>query len=384
MFTSKELKRVGVAATMLVVCGTVVIIAMTMMLGHYNSLAHSGPKAAVDGVVIALLIGQHGRWRCLTLLGVVYGLVLLLQVGVFYLLPVTVVAAMLAAVAGRCVEPLHRPAAIVLAAITYELLAGCGAPIKIYFGTGGRSEPFLWGMWFAEWPLRIVGAAVGVWLAGRIRRSDAIASESISTSSPPSRPKNHRSLPAGIAILMSLIACTLPLFIESGWILGLLAAAYIAYALLAGVRWGIFHAGLAMLWGWIVFGAFSYAWNRDLAIVFDFGRTLVLRFAPLTLGSIVLVTAVRPIEMLRFLRRLRLPAAVLIPFTMVMRSIPQARMTMRASIQRLRDQGHWRGPLSLFRRPGMIFRELLAPQVNRWARQLCDDSTASDTRNAPL
>lgn len=60
-FSLRELSRVGTATTMLVVVGTAIVVVMTIMLGHYNSLAHCGPKAVLDGAIIALLIGRHGR-----------------------------------------------------------------------------------------------------------------------------------------------------------------------------------------------------------------------------------------------------------------------------------------------------------------------------------
>lgn len=383
VFSTTELKRVGVAATMLVICGTIVILALTMMLG-YSSLIHCGPKAVVDGAVIALLIGQRGRWRCLALLGIVYGLVLLLQVGVLYLLPVIAIATGVAALVGRCIGSFHRPTAIVAAAVVYELLAGFGAPIRIYFGTDGRNEPFLWGLWFLEWPLRIVGASIGVWLSSRALQENPVEAEALPVLPMPRPTRCRRTVPAGLAILMSLIGCTLPLFIQSAWVLGAISIAFILYALFAGVRRGLINATLAMAWGWLVFGAFSYAWNRDLDLVLDLWRTLVLRFTPLTMASIVLVANVRPAGMVRFLRRLRVPGAVLLPLAMVFRSIPHARHTMRQSIHHLREQGHWRGPISMLRRPVTIFRALLVPQITRWAGELSEEASTSGARNGPL
>jgi hypothetical protein len=376
VFTTHELKRVGTATTMLVVCGTVVILAMTMMLGHYNSLAHAGPKAIVDGAVIALLMGQHGRWRCLWLMGTVYGLVLLLQVGVLYLLPVTVLAAGIGAIAGRIIAPMHRASAIVIAAVIYELLAGLGAPIKIYFGTSGRSEPFLWGIWFAEWPLRIAGAAAGVWMSRRWRNGGTNFDPPTIADRKLPRPRRLHTVSAWLALLMSIIACTLPLMIESIWILSGIAAIFAGYALLSGIRMGLVRASLGLLWGWLVFGLLSYAWNRDTGRVIDLWRSLVLRFAPLTLASMVLATSVRAAEMLHLLRRMGLPAAVLLPLASVLRSIPHARLTMRRSIDRLREQNKWNGPVSILRNPLMVLRALLIPHINRWGRELSDESSA--------
>ena len=384
-FDLTELRRVGTAATMVVVCGTIIIITMTMMLGHYNSLAHSGPKAVLDGAVIGLLVGRRGRWRCLALLGIVYGLVLLLQIGVFYLVPVMATAGIVAAGVGRAVSIAHRATAVVVAAIVYELLAGCGAPIKIYFGTGGRHEPFLWGMWFAEWPLRIIGAAAGVWLAGRWRRrrADAQAADDsvaeVDASSPdhdvvsthlPSLPRARGVGAAALRLSVSILACVVPMMVESGRVLGLLAIASIGYALWAGLRRQIFGAMIGLLWGWLVFGLFSYLWHQDTARVADMLRTLVLRFTPITLASMVLVATTRPVDIVRLLRRCGVSRVILLPLASVIRDLPASRRELRRTMARLRRDGVWTGPLSLFRRPVPVIKGLFGPSVRRWADQL--------------
>jgi hypothetical protein len=381
VFRMGELKRVGSAVTMLVICGTLIIVAMTMMLGHYNSLAHAGPKAVLDGAVIALLLGQHGRWRCLALTGVVYGLVLLLQVGVFYLLPVMIFAGVVAAGAGRAMETLHRGAAVLLAATLYELLAGLGAPIRIYFGTNGQSEPLVWGLFFAELPLRAIGAIVGVVVARRWRISRNIATElettsqSVAYANVARLPKAKGRRAAAIRLTACLIACTLPMFIESTRFLGLLALLYLLFALRVGLRKGAMHAVLGLVWGWLVFGLLSYAWHQDFARVMDLLRTLVLRFMPAALSGAVLVTTVRPIDLIRLLRVLRVGGIVLIPLSSVLRSIPQSQRILRNSIQELRAQGHWRGPISAVRNPRIILRRVLAPQLKRFAEQMAETSS---------
>jgi hypothetical protein len=379
-FTAAELKRVGTAATMLVVCGTIVILAMTMVLGHYNSLAHSGPKAVLDGAVIGLLMGRRGRWRCLTLLGTVYGLVLLLQVGVFYLLPVTMLAAALAAVAGRAVDVVHRGAALVVAAVVYELLAGCGAPIKIHFGTGGSNEPFIWGLWFAEFPFRVAGATIGVWLAMRWQqRGSRMSREPLAAlpAAPLARTAgaNRTRGVAGASLRVSacLLACVLPMRIESPLALGVIALGYLIYALCCNVGWRALHAIIGLVGGWLVFAALSYAWHRETDRVLDLSRTLVLRFAPLTLASIVLVTTVRAVDMIRLLRRGRISGVVILPFAAVVRGVSHSRRSIRQAIESLRAGGLWTGPASLLRHPILITRSLLAPHVRRWADELVEE-----------
>jgi hypothetical protein len=456
-FTKSELRRVGTAATMIVVCGTVIILAVTMTIGHYNSLAHSGPKAVLDGAVIALMIGQRGRWRCLALLGVVYGLVLLLQVGVFYLVPVMAVAGGLAAITGWTLQRLglraafltgwglqrlglraasvtrwglarlgSRTAAIVVAAAMYEVLAGCGMPLKIYFGTDGHAGAVLWGMWLAELPLRAVGACVGVALAHRwiARREGEFAfpegatlaspgllsetkvlgteegdtsiapTESTRISTPdatpqddnralgaarsqprPTRPPRRGPMAIGLRVLASVIACIFPMTVNSWWALSAIAAGYLIYALAVGLRGKLLAAAGGLLWSWLVFSLCSYLWNRDVALVIDLLRTLVLRFAPLTFASTVLVTTVRPVDLIRFLRTIGAPRMVIIPLAQVGRSIPHARRLIRQSAQTLhRPDGTKRfAPISRLR---AFTSMVLFPLVGAWSREL----HAADTR----
>ena len=51
-FTRRELQRVGAAVLLMAVLGTIIIIGMTIAMGHYNTLAHAGPKAVIDGVAV--------------------------------------------------------------------------------------------------------------------------------------------------------------------------------------------------------------------------------------------------------------------------------------------------------------------------------------------
>jgi len=427
LFTPKELSRVGIAVTMMAVCGTIIIVAQIMMLGHYNSLAHALPKAMLDGGVIALLLGRRGRWRCLALLGVVYGLVLLLQIGVAYLVPVMAMAGAIAAISGASVGAFNRRAGVVVAAILYELLAGFGAPIKIYFGTDGQSEPFVWGLWFAEWPLRIAGAAVGVMLAGRWRRSSdtalpgpatGLVDESIADGRPESKSGRLQSpvsnvhspisdpavrradmnpggekvlltparlhIPgvrhAALCVLASIVACIAPMYFDSWLALSCVAGWYLVYALAARMRVGLLGAVVGLLWGWVVFSIASYAWHQDLSRAGDLLRTVVLRFFPLAAASSVLVSTVRPVDLLRLLRQLRLGAIIILPLARVVRSIPDSRREFRASMDRLKRSGQWNGTSSFLRRPIPILRAILLPQLHRWASQL----THGEERNERL
>jgi hypothetical protein len=379
-FTLQELRRAGVAATMIVVCGTLIIVAITMMLGHYSTLSHCGPKAVLDGAVVAMLLGNRGRWRCLALLGVVYGFVLLLQIGVLYLLPVMAFAGLLGAMAGWLVSWLHRGAALAAAAATYELFCGFGAPIQIYFGTGGSHEPVIWGLWLLEWPLRIGGATIGVWFMGRWLKSRKPAESFPAVrveSSPPHRPFNQLRLTqnrrdAFVRLALCIIACTVPMGINSPTVLGGIGLFFVVYAWFVGVRRRILHAAAGLCWGWLAFGLMSYLWHHDVHRVLDLGRTLVLRFLPLTLASLVLASTVRPIDLIRLLRKLRLSSAVLIPLSTVARNLPRSRQMAHRSIDELKSRALWKGPASLLRRPIPVLRTLLGDQLSIWIDQLIE------------
>lgn len=378
LFTLPELRRVGIAATLIVVVGTIIILTLLLALGHYSSLSHCGPKAVWDGLVIALLLGTKGRWRCLALLGVVYGLVLLIQIGVVYLVLVMAVAGVAAAWVGWAGSWISRPAALFAAAACYELLSGFGAPVKIYFGTADANEPLLWGLWFAEWPLRIGGAMLGVWLGNRwMQRQEpnegeksAIDATPLCLAPPKTRAERSSHLAVAAKLSASILACIVPMLIQNVWILACIAGAYLIYALACGVHRGAFHACIGLIWTWAVFSLGSYLWHHDLHRVLDLGRTLVLRFTPLTLAAIVLVATVRPLDLLRFLRRIKLPAALLIPLSTVARNIPASRREFHVAMARMKQDGDWTGPLSLLRRPRRIATRLIGPTVRRWMRQL--------------
>lgn len=337
---------------------------------------HSGPKAAIDGAVIALLIGKSGRWRCLALLGCVYGLVLLLQIGMIYLLPVMALAGIIAAGLGRLIGFAHRAAGIFVAAATYEWLASFGGPIRIYFSTGGHSEPFVWALWLGEWPMRIVGAMIGVWLAQRwlVRKNVRVPHARTSSSSPsvldPYRAiRTHSPAAAAVRIGACTLGCILPMYLQSAVALAALAVVYLAFALSTGLRFRILTACEGLLASWILFACLSFAWHHDVHLVTDLGRTLFLRFLPLALSSVVLVTTVRPVDLIRLLDTLRITRAILIPLATVVRSIPKSRRQMRESLDAMRAEYRW---IEIARHPirtGMI---LVGPQIKDWAHELAD------------
>lgn len=395
VFTRAEMRRVGTATLMLFVGGYAIIVGMTMAMGFYSSLAHCGPKAVLDGAVVGLLLLNGRRWRCWTLVGIVYAFTLLLLLGNPYVFAVIATSGLLAAGIGRASEMLvGRTAAVAITAVAYEVLAGFGMPIRILLSTDGN-EPILWGMWFAEWPLRIGGALVGVSLAHKfLKRSkdeqralDVTGVESpVASSASPATDEDSeishaggRATPkakgvgsAAIRLAMSVVACFLPVMIERWSLLGLVTLAYVIYAFWAGLRWRGFYTLLGLLYGWAVFAVASYLWHQDWHRSLDLLRTFALRFAPLALASTVLVTTVRPVDMVRLLRRCFVPGVVVLPLSHVFRGIPQSRREFGRSFARLRREGTYRGPLSLVRHPRAIARGLLGPQFRRWADELAD------------
>ncbi len=388
-FSLRELNRVGAAAAMMVVAGTIIISSMTMALGHYNSLAHSGPKAVLDGVAIALLMGKIGRWRCLALLGIVYGLVLMLQIGVVYLLVVMIVAGAGAAGVGWLFSRLHRLTAVGLAAVTFELLAGCGAPVKIMLATRHGDEPFLWMMWFAEWPLRIIGALVGVMLAQRwLARQRAQTAAPMVTSSeqmpvnsmtesagtepglahhrgPGIKPARGRAA-AGLRLALAMLACALPMVLESWSAITAAALLYFAYGWWAGLRKQLLGVIVGLLWGTLVFAAASFLWHHDKARVLDLFRTFTLGLAPLAISAPVLILTTRPVDLIRVLRRCLVPNVVLIPVAQIAREVPRSRKRLAHDLAALRKEGLHPGPGFLLRRKMQGPRRLLASQVQHW------------------
>jgi len=404
-FTRQELSRVGLAAAMMVAGGTAIILLLLPLVG-YNSLAHAGPKAVLDGAVIALLIGRRGRWRALALTGVVLGLFLgFVQPAFAPLLAILTLAGLAGAGAGHIAARAGRTAGVMAAAICFELVAGTGMPLRILLGTKGGGEPILWLMWFAEWPLRIGGAATGVWLArrrlGAVPSPSAVPAHPSDASSPspgtpgegrgegleppttnapptplphprPLRPPRAHFLATGIRFAAAVVACTVPMAVQNWYALGALAAAYLAFALLAGLGRRAIHVVVGLAWGCAVYAGASYLWHRDPDRVIDLLRTFGLRFAPMALAAGVIVTTVRPVDAFRLMRRLRLSGLVLLPLAKVLRSVPQARRELAGARRRLRAEGVWTGPMCLVRRPRRIIGGMVGPLVRKWAGELAE------------
>jgi len=355
------------------------------MMG-YNSLAQAAPKAILDGAVLAMLVGRARRWRTLALLGPVYGLVLMLQTGIVYLPPIMTLASIAAAVCGYVVSRLHRLAAVACAAVVFELLAGAGRPLHIYFGTGGGNEPLLWVFYFLEWPLRVGGALVGVWIGWRFRPNpDAITTSRNAPATSSIRRSGRRTHPAVLSpatkLCLAMVGCVVPMFVEPWWALGTIAAGFIAFGLLCGLRWGLIIALIGLAWVWVMYSLASYLWHQDMNRVVDLLRTVVLRFAPLTCSAAVIMGTLRPVQLVRVLRRWRLSPVIVLPLATSLRALPAARRRMTHDLATLRASREWRGPLTPLIKPHVVVRRLFVPQFHHFASQLVESRDAPASRS---
>jgi energy-coupling factor transporter transmembrane protein EcfT len=161
--------------------------------------------------------------------------------------------------------------------------------------------------------------------------------------------------------------------LHSARALAIVALVYVVYALLLKLRWKILHAMIGLLWGWLIFSLLSYLYHHDHTRAIDLLRTFFLRFTPLTLAASVLVTTTRPTDVVRLLRKLYIPGFVLLPLASVIRSLPQSRREFHQAVHQLKTDGtwtHWSSPL---RKPHIIARRLISPQIHKWSTQLADE-----------
>jgi hypothetical protein len=386
LFARRELMRIGTAATM-IFCGSAAIVLSLMPLVGYSGLAHAGPRAVLHGMIISLLIGHETRWRCLALLGVVLGVFLgFIQPAIAPLFPIFALAGLAGAAVGWCMMGLPRWMALAGGVVCFELLTSLGAPLRIYFATKDGHEPILWAAWLAEWPLRIAGGFIGVWLAMRwLKRRQATENATASpqpsnalqppATEPPTK-AGHRfrtnQLLTALALFAAALACILPMAMQSWMALGIIAASYLVYSLLMGLRKSLLHIAAALAWGWMIYAFGSYLWHRDMDRVADLGRTVVLRFAPMALSALVIIRRTTPLDVFQLLRKFRVSALVLIPLSTLLRSGPRAKRDVRHAWQNLQHSGIIQSRWSILRRPRPIISGLFGPTLRHWADRLAE------------
>lgn len=381
----RSLNRVGIAAT-LMIAGGIAIVLMLMPLVGYNSLAQSLPKAILDGVVLMLLMGQRTAWRYLALLGVAVGLFLGFVMPAYpHLLVLMSVASGCAMAAGWTVERMRlgRFAAVVTAGIAWVLLTSTGKPLQIWLGTADGNEPLLWSLYFAEWPLRIIGVTLGISLIQRGWLSeDASVREPLisaaATAPGSSRTRKLRGVwsrqeetrRAAFAAVLALAACSLPMIAQQWWQLSVIMLAFVVMTVLLGLRQAGFHAAIAVTWGWLIFALASLLWHGEVWRAMDLGRTFWLRFMPMTLCAMLIITTIRPVAMFRLFRQVRLPAVVLLPVATVLRLLPAVGRDLRHEVAMLKSSGVWTSRWSVLRQPVRIGSALLERSLGRLARDL--------------
>jgi len=389
-FESREVKRVGIAST-LMIAGVIAVVLTLLPVFGYSSLAQAFPKSIVDGGVVGLLVGLSGRWRTLILLGAVVGLFLgTVMPAIPVLFVVYGVAGLLAAFAGKSFDSIDRRCAIAVAGLVFTTIAGGLFPLQVILGTKEGDEPILWMFYGLECFVRVPGSIIGGMLAVRYlhapkrakpavqtlrqQPADAIPQTKLSDdpaqsprrseSSKSARRKRSRDpYLAAFLLVMTVLGSTLLLAVENAMILGSVVCIYISIALAMRKPLAVVVVSLTLLWTWAIFATASYVWHQDLDRVVDLGRTLFLRFFPMTMGAVLIVSSVSPVAMFKVLRVARLPGVLLLPFSQILRAAPLLTRDIKSRSDQLRKQGIWQGRFFPLRRPVFTAKNVLLPSV---------------------
>jgi hypothetical protein len=381
-YQTRELRRVAAAAT-LNIAGIVAVVLLLMPIVGYNSTAQALPKSMLDGAILAMLVGSRGRWRSVALFGVVVGLFLAFVIpAIPPLALVYALAGAAAMAAGFVVDRLHRRLAVAACAGVFATLAGAGIAVQVYFASHDAKEPFLWSLVGLEIALRAVGAPVGTligwsWLKRMNERRASDDTDALARSTVARRTVRRVRMSVSpaytlVVLAAAMLGCTLPMFIESGWMLAGLAMSYAVLAIAVNQGRCVLSVLAVMTWGWAFYGGASYLWHQDPQRVLDFGRTLVLRFFPMATIALVMIRTVRPVAVLRLLRRARVSGAVLLPLAMVLRTVPNARREIVAGIDGMKASGQWDGRLTPLKHPIRVSRGVIGPLIRRWGGMLSE------------
>lgn len=378
-FSTRELRRVAAAST-LNIAGIIAVVLLLLPIVGYNSTAQAFPKSLLDGAVIAMLMGQRTRWRNLALFGVVVGMFLAFVVpAIPPLLGIYAIAGLAAAAIGWSVAKISRPLAIVAAAVVFAVVDGAGYPVQVYFASQDRNEPVIWFFVGIEVALRSIGAPLGVLIGTRWakrladRRTTLSRSPSYAVASP--RRVREQVSPAYslVIIAAALLACSVPMFVHNVWLLAAIAAAYALLAIAVNQGRSVLQVAIVLVWGWGFYGLCSFLWHHDWLRVADFGRTLALRFLPMATIALVMIRTVRPVAVVRLLRKARVSGAVVLPLSMVLRAVPTARRDIVGGIAAMKRDGLWtNGRLTPLRHPVLTSGRVLSPLVARWGAMLAE------------
>ena len=389
-FEPRELRRVAAAVT-LNISGIIAIVLLLLPIVGYNSTAQALPKAMLDGAVLSMLIGTRGRWRLVALFGVVNGMFLAFVVpAIPPLLAIYAMAGFAAMCVGHTLDRISRQLAIVLASSTFAVLAGIGIAIQVWFASRDGHEPFLWSLVAIEIAIRAIGAPLGTIVGRRCLRALTASAEcrvpSAELNTASSFGIRHAALgiskrrvrmevsPAYtlVVLVAAMVGCIAPLLVENVWLLGAIALSYAILAIAVNQAKTVISVALVMIWGWMFYGSCSFLYHHDWHRVADFGRSLALRFFPMATIALVMIRTIRPVAVVRLLRRARVSGAILLPLAIVLRAVPNTRREIIAAIGRMKVQGLWTGRLTPVMHPIRVSRSVLMPMVMRWGTMLAE------------
>ena len=367
------------AGATLNIAGIIAVVLLLLPIVGYNSTAQAFPKAVIDGLVLAMLIGRQGRWRTVALLGGVVGTFLaFVMPAIPPLLAIYAIAGFVAAGAGWTLSRVSRRIGITVASMLFSVFAGAGIAAQVYFASHDRREPFLWSLVGIELLLRSLGAPLGVLIgrrwAKRLAERGPLPPQAIARATAKPRRVREAVSPAYTLVILSagLVGCTVPMFVQNVWLLAGIAIAYALLAIAVNQAKVVVQVAAVLVWGWAFYGLCSYGWHRDASRVLDFGRTLGLRFFPLAAVALIMIRTVRAVAIVRLLRRARVSGAVVLPLSMVLRAVPTARRDIIAGIDTMKAQGVWVGRLTPLRRPVATSSRVLAPLLARWGGMLAE------------
>lgn len=167
----RDLAMAGVAATLIVVASTAIIL-MLMPLFGYNKTLTSFPSSVATAVVLTVCLAYTRKPMVLAVVGatvgLVYGFIYPAQV---YLFPAYMVAGVLSAGWAAAIGGRRAAATLAVAlgaCILYRLVAVSNRVWLFYLFGVTTDETLIWGTLVLDAVLSVVGAIVGVVLGRRM------------------------------------------------------------------------------------------------------------------------------------------------------------------------------------------------------------------------